>query len=327
MHDVQERLQAMPGVRRVVAVDGVTRLMLQPENLSSQTGKPQPQPTQSSVAYVPAGYFETIDVPLVYGREFRSGDEPFSLLTPTIITETFAKQLFGVSNVIGRRVQTASGGTPGSELEIVGVVAGDSIDVGNGSTKVRIFIPPMSQRTFSMGKLLIRTSGLGAEMIPTLRMLAKIAAPTIPVKKMQTITQMADEQRSTVSRATSATATGGLIVLLLAAIGLYAVVALNIGQRRREIGIRVAMGARPSQVVAMFFGRGVKLSVIGLVIGLPLSTAAANAAMQRPGTPHTSIIAIAASIAVCVVAVASLASWLPARRAAHVDALIALRAD
>jgi ABC-type antimicrobial peptide transport system permease subunit len=115
--------------------------------------------------------------------------------------------------------------------------------------------------------------------------------------------------------------------LLLASIGLYGVVALALGQRRRELGIRIALGARPSQVVRMLFASGLRLSVAGLVLGLPLSIIAMRLAAAEMVLPDINIAAVGAAVALGVIAVASIATWLPARHAATVPPLIALRAE
>jgi ABC-type antimicrobial peptide transport system permease subunit len=116
--------------------------------------------------------------------------------------------------------------------------------------------------------------------------------------------------------------------LLLASIGLYGLVGLAVRQRNREIGIRVALGARPRTVVRMFFMTGVRLSLLGVVLGLPLSVVALN----RTATAFATQLAfnmpvVGAAIVIAVIAVASLASWLPARRAAGVDPLVAIRTE
>jgi ABC-type antimicrobial peptide transport system permease subunit len=128
----------------------------------------------------------------------------------------------------------------------------------------------------------------------------------------------------------STAAGGGLLALLLASIGLYGVIALAVRQQQREIGIRVALGARPQQVIAMFFGVGLRLSVLGIALGLPLSVAAVHLLMSNIAARYLDTRWLAGGglvVATLVVAVASLATWLPARRAASVDPLIAIRAD
>jgi putative ABC transport system permease protein len=115
--------------------------------------------------------------------------------------------------------------------------------------------------------------------------------------------------------------------LLLSAIGLYAIVAFAVGQRTREIGIRTALGAQPREVIGLFFGSGVRLSLLGLIFGLPLSLIALRVIAQQTAMPAVSTAFIAAAVAFGVLVVASIATWVPARRAAAVDPLTALRSE
>ena len=126
---------------------------------------------------------------------------------------------------------------------------------------------------------------------------------------------------------------GGVLVMLLASIGLYGVIGLAVAQRRREIGIRMALGSKPKAVVALLFRQGLRLGALGLAIGLPLSLAlikglvAATGGNQGGGDPSINPFVAGAAIAFIVMTVTAVATWLPARRGAKVDPLTALRAD
>jgi ABC-type antimicrobial peptide transport system permease subunit len=121
---------------------------------------------------------------------------------------------------------------------------------------------------------------------------------------------------------------GGLLALFLSAIGLYAVVTFAVGQRVREIGIRTALGADNRRIVRIFLFRGLRLSVAGLFVGLTLSVIVVRLmAAARGQEPPAGTIGLAALIACVVIGVALLASWIPARRAAYIDPLLALRTD
>jgi len=122
------------------------------------------------------------------------------------------------------------------------------------------------------------------------------------------------------------TFTAGL-TLLLTAIGLYGALALAVGQRTREIGIRTALGAQRSTVVRMFFTKGLALSALGLLLGLPLSMVATRIIAQTLNWPMSSSPVIGVVIGGVVVGVASLAAWIPARRASTIDPILALRTD
>jgi predicted lysophospholipase L1 biosynthesis ABC-type transport system permease subunit len=177
---------------------------------------------------------------------------------------------------------------------------------------------------------LVRTRGPGTAVIPTLTTLARTTIPDIPVNEngIATLEQLDRIERNDVLRVSAAATAGGIVALLLASIGLYGVVALGVRQRHREIGVRVALGARPGQVIAMFFMTGVRLSLVGVVLGLPLSVVALYLiATQFSEQVPLNMPVIGLAIAVAVVAVAALASWIPARRAAVVDPLVAIRAE
>jgi predicted lysophospholipase L1 biosynthesis ABC-type transport system permease subunit len=213
------------------------------------------------------------------------------------------------------------------EVEVVGVVAVADVGVSEYGKGVRVFAPIGGPIAIPIppNALLIRTAAPAAPLIPTFRQLATTEAPLMPVTDIQTLAQIEAYTRSEIVEAASASAVGGSIALFLAAVGLYAVVALGVGQRRREIGVRVSLGARPGQVVAMFFRGGLRVSLLGVAIGLPLSAAVMAGAGSQVGLPRANLPVIGCFVALAVVIVASLASWIPARRAAGVDPLIALR--
>ena len=115
--------------------------------------------------------------------------------------------------------------------------------------------------------------------------------------------------------------------MILASIGLYAMLRIGVERRRREIGVRMALGAREREVVLMFFTSGLRVALTGLAFGLPLSVAGLAYLTMRTDMQEHSVVGIAAVVTVAVVGVAALASWLPARRAAAVDPMVALRSE
>ena len=159
--------------------------------------------------------------------------------------------------------------------------------------------------------------------------MANAEAPDLPLTSVSTLASIEAGERRSLLSAIAAAGGSGALALFLAAIGLYAVVAFAVGQRVREIGIRTALGADRRQVVRMFVLRGLRLSLVGLLLGLTLSVLVIRAmALSRgealePGNRFP----LAALIAVIVVGVALLATWVPARRAAHIDPSVALRTE
>jgi ABC-type antimicrobial peptide transport system permease subunit len=146
---------------------------------------------------------------------------------------------------------------------------------------------------------------------------------------MRTLAQEDEQQYLQTLRMSAMAGTGGVLALLLASLGLYGVVSLAVRQRTREIGIRIAVGAQPVQVARMFVASGVRVSLVALAVGLPLSVAALRVAIsqQLVIAPEINPYLIGMVIAPVLVAVAAAATWLPARRAALVDPTRTLRAD
>jgi len=183
---------------------------------------------------------------------------------------------------------------------------------------------------WSKDAYLIRTRGPGAAVIPPIRQLARTMIPDIPIygNGLATVEQLDRIERKEMLQLSAGATGAGLLALLLASIGLYGVVALAVRQRHREIGVRVALGALPRQVITLFFLSGVRLSALGLILGLPLSVAALYMiASQFADYVPLNMPLVGVAIAVVVIGVAALASWIPARRAATVDPLVAIRTE
>ncbi len=190
---------------------------------------------------------------------------------------------------------------------------------------VRTYKPRVNVTT---SHLLVRTHGAAEPLLPTIRSAAAAEAPELPIVAARTLAAAEASERRSVVTAISAAGGAGALALLLSAIGLYAVVAFAVGQRVREIGIRTALGAESRQIVQLFAGRGLRLCLFGLIIGLALGIGGGRviSAVQGNGPP-VGIIGLAALVAVFVIGVALLASWIPARRAARIDPLEALRVE
>ena len=160
-----------------------------------------------------------------------------------------------------------------------------------------------------------------------MRKVVTAEAPQMPIARLQTVQQRDVQLRRDLLRAGGAVAGGGILALLLSAIGLYAVVSFAVGQRTREIGIRTALGAPPGRVVRMFFANGLALGAVGLVLGLPLSILVTRLIAMRLNWPLASSPLLGMGIGVLVLLVAMVAVWIPARRASTIDPVLALRAE
>ena len=273
----------------------------------------------------PPGYFALMGIRFVRGGDFAAADEADDSGS-VVIGADLARRIWGSEDPIGRRFNGAnpSRGNAG-RFVVVGVV--DEATAGQSDRRddvQRIFVPHVR----ITGHLLIRTQGPAQPVIPGVRSVANTDAPELPLVSVRTLAAIEASQRSAIVNVITAIGGGGVLTLFLSAIGLYAVVTFAVGQRVREIGIRTALGADHRRIVWMFLFRGLRLSAAGLFVGLTLSVivvrlrAAARGQELPAGT-----IGLAALIACVVIGVALLASWVPARRAAYIDPLLALRTD
>jgi putative ABC transport system permease protein len=173
----------------------------------------------------------------------------------------------------------------------------------------------------------VRTRGAAAPQLPDLRRFVRAVAPSLPVLSMRTLEQAdAEAYRATLRKSAMAAAAGALPVLL-ASLGLFGIISLAVRQRTREIGIRIAVGAKPMQVARMFLASGVYVSALALLLGLPLSVVAMKLGLSPVFTPEGNPLLVGFIVAALQMAVASGATWIPARRAALVDPAKSLRVD
>jgi putative ABC transport system permease protein len=323
---VVERLRSLPGVVGAVPDrEGVPheRLTVSPEH--RVPGRTYSEAMRFVSEGTAPGYFALMGVPIIRGRDFTEA-EARGEGNPVIIGADLARALWGNADPIGRSFRSVDPTRGSPHLVVVGVVDDAAIETTDTEeiNEPRIFVPSRGLRI-----VLVRTASPAEPMLPLLRAVASQEAPHLPIPMVTTVAAIKARQRSEILRVSAISSAGGMLALFLSAVGLYALISFAVGQRAREIGIRTAMGARPRQVVGLFLASGLRLSMLGLAIGLPLSLLALRRLSEWAGadSPQASTPAVAAMIAVAVVAVASLAAWLPARRAASVDPIIVLRSE
>lgn len=270
------------------------------------------------------GYFALLGIPIIHGRDLTAEDS-LARDMPIVIDSDLAAKLWGTAaNAVGRRFtqKMQYAGATERDAEVVGVY--DARFPTTRGAGVRVFAPMNQLFTYSF---LLRTEGPARLQLPRLRTQIREEIPNVTIGRLQTLADVNRDADTEALQVSSAAAAGGVLVLLLASIGLYGVVSLALGQRRREIGVRLALGARPQQVVGMLFASGVKLSIIGLAIGLPISMFVTRLLAEQARLPDISMVLVGSAIGAVVVIVASVATWLPARRAATIDPVLSLRAD
>jgi putative ABC transport system permease protein len=281
----------------------------------------------------PKGYFTAFDIPIVRGRDFDIGERTHASIDDgtrplttdaVIIGNDLARQLWGSANPVGRRLtMPLSESATSTPMVVVGVIDEAAAGPSEVHDQIRVYVPYAPMNT----GVIARTAGPALPMLDAIRKAVTTGAPQLSIFRAETMAQREAQFRRNVLRASAFAAGGGLLALLLSAIGLYAVISLLVGQRTREIGIRTALGARRGQVVRMFFAKGLALSAIGLLLGLPLSIIVTRLIATSLNWPLTSSPLLGAAIGTAVLAVASLAVWIPSRRASTIDPVLALRTD
>jgi len=291
-----------------------------------RTDKPKPAPGQepvTDVRMVQPDYFETMNIPLRQGRLFADADNKIGAPLRFIVNETLAKTMFPGESAVGRHliVQMKDEDVPG---EIVGVTG----DIKHGSldTTVRpMAYYPHAHLFFNFGTLVVQANGDPASYFRPVTALIHELDPELAVSEMGTMQRWIDESVARPRFQSRLLAGFAGLALVLAIIGIYSVVAYGVAQRRHEIGVRMALGARRSDIARMVLGRGARLAMIGLAVGA-LGAFALGRYLEtllfevKPADP-----VVLTATAVGLLAVTLAASYIPARRAAGVEPLEALR--
>jgi putative ABC transport system permease protein len=273
--------------------------------------------------FVTPSYFSAAGIPLLRGRNFSDADGPeVAERLPILINETLARRFFPGQDPVGKRLLVMDGPN-----EIVGVV-GDARQWGPARPTTPDVYFSLRQRPGSPElALVVRTTADPASLAGPLRRALEAIAPDAPVFRMRTMKQVvatavAQERFNMIAMATFA----GL-ALLLALVGLYGVMSYSVAQRVHEIGVRVALGAQTRDVLRLVVGQAMRLALLGVILGLAASSALAGLLekMLFGVAPHDPL--TFGGVALLLIVVALLASYLPARRAARVDPMVALRAD
>jgi predicted permease len=320
---VRERVSALPGVRSVSFV-GVVPLSIGSSNNSYDVDQVKDHPKQTIHAdtnSVGSGYFKTMGIPLLRGRDFvPSTDDQHSV----IINETMASHLFPGQEPIGRVIRqdkdqyTVIGVTRNSKLRTIGEKPLDAIFMFLNAA-------PEKANSFFGTTLIVKTTVTPGAMAHSVR--GQIAAldPNMAVFNIETMQQHVD--KSLLLPRISALLLGifGAVGLTLAAIGLYGVMSYSVRSRTREIGIRMALGAKPRKVLRMILRQGLTLTAIGLAIGLAIALVVGRfAATVLYGTSGSDLLTFVV-VSVVLLATAAIAILIPALRAAHVEPTVALR--
>ena len=323
---LEDELAAVPGVNSVTAATvGIIAGNNWGTSVSVQGFEAGPDTdTHSNFSLIGPSYFSTLGIPLLAGREFTRAD---ALKTPkvVIVNEAFAKKFNLGRDVVGKRM--AEGTRPGIplDLEIVGLVQNAKY------SEVKQEIPPVFVTPYRQNERLgfinfyVRTANDPETLLPTMKSVVAKLDPNLPVENLKTLTQQVAENVFLDRMISTLSASFAILATLLAAVGLYGVLAYTVTQRTREIGLRMALGADGSRVRGMVLKQVGWMTAIGAVLGLAaavgLGQLAQSLLFELQGHDPM-VLSIAAAVLVLVALGAGL---IPALRASRIDPMLALR--
>jgi putative ABC transport system permease protein len=325
------RLAAVPGVRSVGAVQGLplsgSRFQLSFEVKGRPPLPPAKQPSME-VRVASPDYFRAIGIPLVRGRGFQRGDTASSRQV-VVISEAAVRRFFPGEDPLGQWITIGWGrgeGQPKAGGEVVGIV-GDVKERGLAEENPPEIYLPHAQLPIQSMDVMLRATVTPRSLAPAVTGVVRSLDPELPIARLATLDEIVARSISEPRFYMVLLGTFAGTALFLAALGIFGVMSYAVVQRSREIGIRVALGADPKQVLGMVLGHASLLAVGGVGLGLTgalsLSRAMGSLLFELSPTDPTTL----AGVAVLLLAVALLASYLPARRATRVDPLIALRSE
>ena len=322
-HRLLEQVRALPHVEAATIASNMPLDIGRGSEMSVDIEGYTPAPNEEVDAFynrVGPSYFDTMGIPIVSGRPLDHRDIDGSQLS-VVVNETMAGRYWPGQDPIGRTIRFGAG-----PAIVVGVATDGKYGQMNEPAQNHMYVP-IAQFFRHDAILIVRTDGNSAPVIPALHAEVKKLDPNLPLFDVRPVSEHLKLAVFIPRLASTVLGLFGVLALLLAIVGLYSVVALGVAQRTREIGVRVAMGATRRDILRLVLRQGMKLTIIGLAAGLALSVAAAQALRsQLIGVGPTDIISFAGTSTVLLV-VALLACAIPARRAARLDPVRALRLD
>jgi predicted permease len=282
-------------------------------------GKSHPPP-EPFIRVVSDGYFEAAGIPLRLGREFTERDRASSERV-VVVNETLARTLWPGQNPVGQMITTDGG------RQVVGVVADvrhAALETASGS---EMYLPMRQTGDYAAMQLVVRTALPPVSLAAGIRTALRPIDPNLPVREFVAFQDLVDKAVSPRRFLVLFLAGFAAFALILASLGIYAVISYSVSQRVQEIGIRMALGASPTNVQSRILLRTLRLAALGLALGMAASRVLTSALESllfgvTPGDPVTFI-----GIGALLIVVAALAGYFPARRASRIDPMVALRAS
>ncbi|MGC1256565.1 MAG: FtsX-like permease family protein, partial [Candidatus Acidiferrales bacterium] len=320
-----EQLQAIPGVQSAaVAAQVPFGDYGDTEPVSIQDRPPQPGDfRQANFDNVNADYFRTIKIPLLDGRYISEADGP-DQPPVAVVSESFARRYFARENPLGKMIKQGQSDSDQPWARIVGVVADVKYDPYARQETPPVYLP-YRQSPPNLGYLAIKTTGDPTTFGAAVRSAIDAVDPDQPIDDVWTLQKVISNQLLGLSYVAVMLSALGAIALVLASIGVYGVMAYSVSERTHEIGVRLALGAQRRDVMNLVLTRGVILTSIGLLIGLPISVALAQLLAGVIFGVSAGDFTTFAGTTLLLCAITMLACYIPARRAMSVDPIVALR--
>ena len=330
---LEEAIADIPGVASVAGAEVPylsgehleTRILAQGEAVDA--GKDQTEPYNA----VGNRFFETLGIPIVAGRGFTAGDTAASTKV-AVINQRLAAARFPNQDPIGQRISLgvyAGYGDvlTGDQIEIVGICGDTLYSNLHEAPPPQFFVPYLQQRQVRRLTYQVRTQTEPGAMVEALRRVVHAADPALPLVNVRTQEDQIESDLADERLLVSLTSAFGLLALVLAAVGIYGLLAYSVAQRTREIGIRMAVGAIPRQILAMVLRESLSLSGAAIALGVITSLLVTRFVKSMLFGIAPSDPAVLWGATALLMFVAAVASWLPARRAASVQPMEALRRD
>jgi putative ABC transport system permease protein len=324
-HDFLERVRSIPGVQSA----GLTELVpLSQDDMDRGPFVIQEKPRSDVTLYadyrdISPGYFQTMRIPLLQGRDFAESDDQKHPQV-IVIDQTLAREYFGTENPLGRHVVLPFGSRiPRVVIGVVGAVRDTSL---SGTPEATLYFPYMQGPGQSMS-MVVRTAIPQATVLPEIHNAIWSVDRNQPVFEVRSMPEIMGNVTSAPRIAFILLDILALVALVLAAIGIYGVTSYNVGQRTQEVGVRLTFGAPPNAILYMLVRQATKLTLLGVATGLlcALLITRLMASLLYGVSSTDPVIFVGA--AVLVTFVATVACYLPARRAVSVDPLMALRSE
>jgi putative ABC transport system permease protein len=325
--DLVQRVQSLAGVRSAAVTTNLP-LYRQGNSISvTIEGRPEPPPGQELIVVtriISPGYFDTMSIPLLKGRGLTDQDTSTSP-NVVVISEMMARRFWPGEDPVGKRIATGRVESPEDWIQVVGVVKDVRQFELNADPKPQMYLSYRQAGFFGVEDLVVKTDVEPASMAATVRKAVWEIDKDQPVSNIRTMDEILADSiaRQRFSMLLLAIFAG--VALVLAGVGIYGVMSYSVAQRTHEIGIRMALGAQTGAVLKLAVGYGMKLVVVGIVVGLIAAFALTRVMATLLFGVTATDPATFALISLLLVAVAALASYIPARRATKVNPIIALR--